>query len=282
MLRNIDEIARNIANKKLPVHTIITYDHGKMDQRMLTPIAGPLNCFSISKTFIATAVGIMEKDGVVSVEDGIADIFADEIKSMNVPENLKKVKVKHFLTQTVGIDKGFLYESDRYTYPEKNWLKLCLEAPLPYEPGEHFEYSNTNFYVLSRVIAKLTGEDAEMFLKKRCFPKLGIENVAWERCPEGYSLGSTGMYLYTFDMAKLGILYIEKGLGIVTEDYIARATTDQVRREGQARYGYGIWIDDGCYIFSGAGGQFVAVFPEEKYIFACHGGGDYSWKDILT
>jgi CubicO group peptidase (beta-lactamase class C family) len=282
MLRNIDEIAQNILNKKLPVHIIATYDNGKMNEGVLTSIGSPLNCFSISKTFIATAVGIMEKDGVISVDDGIADIFADEIKSMNVPENLKKVKVKHFLTQTVGIDKGFLYESDRYTYAEKNWLKLCLEAPLPYEPGEHFEYSNTNSYVLSRVIAKLTGEDAEMFLKKRCFPKLGIENIAWERCPEGYSLGSTGMYLYTFDMAKLGILYIEKGLGIVTEDYIARATTDQVCREGQAKYGYGIWIDNGCYVFNGAGGQFVVVFPEEKYIFACHGCGDYSWKDILT
>ena len=33
-----------------------------------------------------------------------------------------------------------------------------------------------------------------------------------ERCPKGYSIGATGLYLRTEDMVKLGILYLNKGM----------------------------------------------------------------------
>ncbi len=39
-----------------------------------------------------------------------------------------------------------------------------------------------------------------------------FKEYAWSVCPKGYSMGATGLYLRTEDMAKLGILYLNKGM----------------------------------------------------------------------
>ena len=38
----------------------------------------------------------------------------------------------------MGNAEGYLFEADRYTYPERNWARLILSRPLAYEPGERF------------------------------------------------------------------------------------------------------------------------------------------------
>ena len=39
-----------------------------------------------------------------------------------------------------------------------------------------------------------------------------FKEFAWSRCPFGYSIGATGLYLRTEDVVKLGILYLNKGM----------------------------------------------------------------------
>ena len=56
------------------------------------------------------------------------------------------------------VDRGFLFESDRYATDERDWLKLCLTEPHPHKPGEKFMYSNSNYYLLSCALHRAAGK----------------------------------------------------------------------------------------------------------------------------
>jgi len=231
------------------------------------------NCYSISKSFTATAVGMAVDRGLLSEEDFLVDLLREELPETYDP-NLKQVKIKHLLTQTMGLSKGLLFETDRYTHGTDDFLRVALSVSLPYAPGQTFVYSNSTYYILSCVIEKVTGQTLDMFLQTHLFAKIGINGFAWERCPKGHTMGATGLYLRTEDMLKLGILYMNQGVWegerLLSTYWVKTATT---KREefGDLPKAYSFYYEkDGRFGCNGANSQFLMVFPERKIVFAVH------------
>lgn len=230
------------------------------------------NCYSISKNFTTTAVGLAFDMGLLTLDDNIIDFFKDELPEQ-YDENLKRVKIRHLLTQTMGLEAGCLFEGDRYTHGTDDFVKVALSRPLPNTPGEKFVYSNSTFYLLSYIVEKLSGMPLDLFLRKHLFSKIGITTFAWERCPKGHAMGATGLYLSTADMLKLGILYCNNGVWeseqLLSEKWINLATTKRSEYEGLPT-ALSFWFIDGGFEGNGANGQSLVVYPERKLVFAAH------------
>ncbi len=230
------------------------------------------NCYSISKNFTATAVGLAYDRGLLTLDDSVADIFKDELPD-EYDDNLKRVKIRHLLTQTMGLETGCLFEGDRYTHGTGDFVKFALSRPLPNAPGEKFVYSNSTFYLLSRAVEKLSGLPLDLFLRKHLFSALNITSFAWERCPKGHAMGATGFYLPTADLLKLGILYCNGGVWegerLLSEQWVGLATAKRPEYEGLPT-ALSFWFIDGGYMGSGAFGQTLLVYPERKLVFAAH------------
>src|SRR5438309_1338084 len=73
-------------------------------------------------------------------------------------------------------------------------------------------HSDGNAHLLAAIITKLEGMSALEYAKAKLFGPLGINEVFWPRDPQGISMGGYGLNLQPRDMAKIGYLYLRKGV----------------------------------------------------------------------
>jgi len=146
--------------------------------------------WSISKTFTTVALLQLVDEGKVRLEDTLAHWFPD------VP-NSEKITLRHLISHTSGIrdyitadplmQAGWAYQ---WT-PEELIQVGAVRSPL-FEPGERYDYSNTNFVLAARIIEKVTGQTLAQRLRSRIFDPLGMKDtfeMRDEDIPGGYSRG---------------------------------------------------------------------------------------------
>jgi CubicO group peptidase (beta-lactamase class C family) len=266
----IQKIKKEILECGANVFNIVLYTDGIWQSETLRSSCPCLNCYSLSKNFTATAIGLAQDMGLLSIDDAIVKFFPDELLG-KFDKKVEQVKIKHLLTHTMGNAVGYLFENDRYTYETNDWAGLILSMPLDYEPGKKFVYSNSTYYLLSCIIHKVSGMTLDMFLRNHLFRYMGINEFAWECCPKGETMGATGLYMSTKDIAKLGVLYLNNGeydgRQLISKKWTEEAVKTQVTDEA---YGYSFWTNDIGYNGLGAFNQIILTVPSEKLVFAAH------------
>ena len=179
---------------------------------------------SIGKTFTATAIMLLQKDGKLSINDPIKK-YLDLL-----PDGWKNITIKHLLTHTSGI-KDYAHDFPGYTFIEKDrkqeiteaqFIQMATSLPLNFEPGERWAYSNSNFVLLGFIIHKTSGKTLPVFMKERVFDPLGMKETRYINISEiipnrasGYLLDEDndnkfipGLYVSNFfsTMGDMGII----------------------------------------------------------------------------
>ena len=159
--------------------------------------------------------------------------------------------------------------------PVKSFLKFEPE----FETGTHFCYNNAATFMLSEIVGKYAGMTVYDFLSLRLFEPLGINNAHWNSFADGNSQGAVGLHVSTDDVAKLGLLYLNKdvynGRRILSENWIKAATkvwsdtSTNGTQDWTSGYGFQFWKNfrDG-FRGDGAFGQLCMVFPSKNMVFA--------------
>ena len=259
---------------------------------------------SCTKSIMSLLIGIAIDEGFLkSVDTPVYDIFKDQGYTVS-DERMKKVTVKHLLAMNTGIrsqdDRPYKYRGLFKVQHTQNWVETFLKLPMDVEPGVRFDYSNLASFMLSAVIQKTTGMDTLSFAKERLFSPLGIHEVQWEKNLQGIYIGWARMWLKPHDMAKIGLLYLQKGRWnneqILPAKWVTESVTphsypknykDILDENGvknseesggnwiatkflkpfQDGYGYQIWLDgSGSYAAMGTSGQYIMVNPEKNLI----------------
>lgn len=232
---------------------------------------------SMCKSVTGTAIGMLIDEGLLSPDEHICDIFPEKC-SLLTSRRMRAVTVRHLLCMRSGVgfrEAGVVLESD--------WIKAFLDADVLFEPGEAFDYNSLNSYMLSAIVQKKTGLGLTEYLRPRLFEPLGFGDIAWETCPQGIAKGGWGLYVYLEDLAKLGQLYLQKGVWtgpdgvsrrLVSEQWITTATTPYSVTEKGEEYGFQLWpyTPEGVYLFNGMFGQYVVVAPSRQLIVAVNAG----------
>ena len=119
----------------------------------------------------------------------------------------------------------------------------------------------------------------EAYAADRLFGPLGITDVIWPADPQGHSNGWGDFFIRPADLAKLGQLFLQRGLWngerLVSEAWIEQATAEQVA-DGDEGYGFRWWIPNelpGLYEARGRGGQRVVVWPQQELVVVMVGSG---------
>lgn len=221
------------------------------------------NSYSVAKTFTMTAIGLLYDEGKLRVTDSLGQIF-------NNPD-WNDVTIDHALTHRIGYGQGHLDidVEDISEYPTDDFLKLALSYPRPYAPGEHYQYTDASFYLLSRVVDHISGEKLDSFLWKRVLKHMNIQELAWSRCPNEYPMGATGLYISSHDMVKLGAMYLSRGMWNGK-----RLLTEEWCRLAEAR---GYELHSANADITGKGGmygQFLGYSRTKNAAFAWHAFDD--------
>lgn len=208
------------AHEEKGLYSVTVVENGISRTEEITPANKTNNCYSVAKAFTVTALGLLHDDGLLSTDERPTDIFKDELPEKISPK-WEVITLDNVMRHRWGLENGFLDidSEDLSTYKEKygtrnDFLKIVFSADLPLTPGDEDSrtYSDAAYYLLSRVVTKKTGKTLFDFMRERLFTPLEFEEAAWSTCPMGYSMGATGLYLRTPDMAKLGMLYLNKGV----------------------------------------------------------------------
>jgi len=193
------------------------------------------NIGSIGKTFTATSIMLLQRDGKLSIDDPVNKYFD------SLPGNWNTITIKHLLTHTSGIRD---YCQDHPDYPlingatgegleqrkmeisELQFIKLATTSPLNFTPGERFAYSNSNYFLLGFIIQKLSGQSLSQFMNERLFTPAGMTETRRENVSAivpgratGYNLNDSnklinGAYISNFysSQGDMGIITTAKDL----------------------------------------------------------------------
>jgi CubicO group peptidase (beta-lactamase class C family) len=133
---------------------------------------------SLTKQFTATGILLLEQDGKLSVDDDLAKHVPE------IPPASKPTTLRHLLNQTSGIfsytsmpDFGAANVKDVTLAEAVAYFK---DQPRRFQPGEKYEYSNSNYLLLGLVIERASKMPYPEFMAKRIFEPLGMTSTAYE------------------------------------------------------------------------------------------------------
>jgi CubicO group peptidase (beta-lactamase class C family) len=136
------------------------------------------NLASVSKQFTVFALLLLEQEGKLDLDDPLVKHLPELEKSA------RGVTLRHLVHHTGGLRDYIevLYmngrvDADGTTIDEA--LRLLARQTAPNEsPGVEFDYSNTGYFLLGVVIARVGGESLADFSRRRIFEPLGMKNTS--------------------------------------------------------------------------------------------------------
>ncbi|HUH27575.1 serine hydrolase domain-containing protein [Gelidibacter sp.] len=133
------------------------------------------NIGSISKTFVANAILMLQDEGKLSVEDNMTLYFPD-FKNKEIAE---KVKIKHLITHTSGLQDTRETKTDSLFYltakDVENWYPTTQAQNLNFEPGTRYDYSNPAYNALALIIEKVSGMKWQKYIADNIFKPSGMK-----------------------------------------------------------------------------------------------------------
>lgn len=184
------------------------------------------NTYSVSKVFCVTAIGMLYDEGKIQTSDTIGKIFQEEIKAYGINENKwKNVTVHDVLKHKAGFKVGGLLDIDADpSLPNKHndFLKVVLNYEL--DSNKPYKYTDAAYYLISRVVAKVSGQKLDDYLKSRLFDIAEYKDYRITKCPQGHPIGATQFFLRPEDVVKLGRIYLDggtyKGKRIISQEWV--------------------------------------------------------------
>jgi len=281
---SIDSFLNAIGRSKNEFHSFMFLRHGKViAQGWWNPYAPDLrhSLYSCSKSFTSTAVGFAVSEKLLSVNDKVISFFPGSLPD-SVKTYLSALTVKDLLTMSVGQETD---PTGKLAMGSDNWVKDFLALPIKYTPGSKFLYNSMATYMLSAIVQKVTGQKEVDYLKPRLFDPLGIKGIDWEVNTQGVNTGGWGLRVKTEDLAKMGQLYLQKGMWngkqLLPKAWVEEATTfkiDQAPGVPQSKKDSSDWMQGYCYQFwrcrhnafraDGAFGQYIIVMPDQDAVIA--------------
>ena len=255
---------------------------------------------SATKSIMALLVGIaIDKGQIGSVNDKVLDYFPD-YKTKRGEKTIHDVTIKHLLTMRAP-----------YKCKGDPWTKVCISDNWTYTSldflggrkglTDEFNYQTVCLHILSGILYKATGMKTVDYANKYLFEPLGIakhinyyaksaeehkqftigklpkENI-WFSDPDGLGTPGYGLCMSAEDMAKIGLLCLNKGIfngkQIVSAQWTEEMTSPRIVESDRFRgmeYGYLWWIIDrekGIYAAIGNSGNVIYVNPEKNIVIA--------------
>jgi CubicO group peptidase (beta-lactamase class C family) len=230
---------------------------------------------SMTKSVTACAIGMLVDAGRLTLDQKVAPLFPEV--AIDPDSRAARMTVEDLLTMRSG--QGTEVSGSIWRGIATSWIAEFFRIPFDHEPGTTYVYSSAASYMLSAIVARVTGQTIHDFLKPRLFDPLGITNIRWDVGPDGINPGGNGISFTTADGLKLGILHAQRGLWqgrrILSERWVAEATRIHTGEPGD-QYGYHWVVGDGHFAMLGVFVQMVRVFPGSNAVLAFNAAMDES------
>lgn len=231
--------------------------------------------YSLSKSFTSTAAAFARAEGLLDLDDTIIKHFP-EFESDITDANSREMRVRHVASMASGHERET--HAEAIELDPKEPVRGFLLIPPDQAPGTVFAYNQPCTYTLASIVQRNSGMPLTRYLRTRLFDPLGIGEVGWSKLA-GREQGFTGLHARTEDIAKLGLLYLQRGkwngTQLISEEWVAEAASKHIETADQQQapdwrqgYGFQFWMSRHGYRGDGAYGQFCVILPDHDTVVA--------------
>lgn len=233
----------------------------------------PHRMFSVSKSFTSLAIGLLQQEGKLSINDSICDYFPDLLPADGVHPYIGQTTVRDMLRMATP-HKSTTYKQVNWD----DWVKSFFHVEPVRFPGTSFLYDTSASHVLSALVERLSGLSLLDYLRMKVFDELHCSNhFRWLTCPKGICQGGSGLICTLRDLVKVAYSCMNHGRfggkQIIPAEYIQQATAKQIDTslqpsiEEQQGYGYQFWrCRNNGFAMYGMGGQLAVCLPEHDFM----------------
>jgi len=259
-----------LENKRFCMHSVMVVKNGMQVLDAYYKPFGPEfkhRMYSVSKSIVSIAVGILAGEGKVSLDDTISKYFPDLLPKDPHPF-IMKATVRDLLCM------ASVHSRNTYTMYSKGWVASHFQTEPTHLPGKIFFYDTSATVTLTAMVERVTGMPFLEYLRPRLLDPIGVsKDIKCIKTPDGYSWGGSGVICTPLDLAKIAYVCMHMGKykdkQLIPRDYLEKATTRQIDTslnflgDPGCGYGYQIWITpyDG-FAFKGMGGQVALCLPK--------------------
>ncbi len=270
----ITNFIQRLESNNICMHSLIVLRHNKIAAEGYWR---PFNAdkkhrmYSITKSFVSIAIGFMEEEGLLTLDDKIVSFFEDKLPVEGVPEEISQMTIKDLLKMAT-CNKEASYEIIK----DNDWLKTFFAVQPDHKPGTVFNYDKSGSYVLGAIVERLSGQYLLDYLRPRFLDQIGFSSDAYcIKSPMGISNGSSGLVCRPHDVAKFALLCMNEGKydgkQLIPYKFIKAATSKQIDtnenfEDDKQGYGYQFWrCRNNGFACKGKGSQFVICIPEKDF-----------------
>ncbi|HZQ46248.1 MAG TPA: serine hydrolase domain-containing protein, partial [Verrucomicrobiae bacterium] len=133
---------------------------------------------SMTKPVTAAAVLMLQDEGKLNVSDPVSK-FIPEFAALKTPSGRPaNLTIARLLTHTSGLGEAPL-EQVWQAHTLANAIPLYLAAPMQYEPGEKWKYTQSGINVAARIVEVAGGMTFDEFVQKSIFDPLGMKSTTF-------------------------------------------------------------------------------------------------------
>lgn len=281
----LDQVLADDALAGPGMRAVLVIDHGKLVAERYgagfsaqTPLLG----WSMSKTVIAGLIGMLVKDGKLTL---------DQSGFWPAGDGRERIKLSDLLAMSSGLHfneaYGAVSDVTAMLYLQPDMAAFAHNQPLDHPPGEVWSYSSGTAVLLSRILQDAAGANSADFVSQRLFKPLGMTSATMEADEHGTLVGSSYMFATAHDWARYGQFLAQDGVWkdsrLLPDGYVAMMATPVKASGGQ--YGMGqtwLWGSDAAkpgenpdaafgippdiFYMSGHDGQTVAVIRSRQLV----------------
>lgn len=250
---------------------------------------------SVTKSITSALVGIaLDKGHVNSVEDSVWTYYIGSQYEHLWDSARKAIRVKDLLTMRHGLDcDDFKNTTGDFNEMIKldDYIPYVLDMDVVSPIDKVNAYCTGSTQLLEPVISNSTSMSVEDFANENFLSPLGIQSFEWKKMKNGKPTLGFGARMSPRDMAKFGLLYLQKGKWngqqVISEAWINESLTPYGKLFGSVDYGYLWYIEPELNIngqrisffdASGDGGQTIAIYPSLDMVVVIT-AGNYSQED---
>ncbi len=236
--------------------------------------------WSMAKSLLATAIGALEYKKDFDIQEPVAKIMG--FKDWE-NDSRSKITTHHLLKMVSGLkwDEDYTKISDvtKMLFLEKDMTKTQALKKIEFAPGTHFNYSSGTTNLISGILRSQfkTQQQYLDFPYTDLIDKIGMSSMVFETDMTGNYVGSSYAWATARDWAKLGLLYLNKGMWngsrIFKESWTEYTKSPTAASENE--YGAQFWTNtDGfisdapkdMYYADGYQGQRIFIIPSKDIV----------------
>ncbi len=132
---------------------------------------------SMTKPITGTAILMLQDEGKLNVSDPV-EKYLPEFAALRTPSGkLAHLTLTQILTHTSGLGEAGPAAQQARTLADL--VPLWLAAPMQYEPGEKWRYTQSGINAAARIVEVVSGMSFDTFLQMRLFGPLGMKDTTF-------------------------------------------------------------------------------------------------------